>query len=191
MGDYYKVVTEEIPGFSEADLHSANERMFSVKENGDEDHHDSIVSWRGENEDLKRMGCTGMTIRNISNNRGNFFVQTWDRNEYACRIHAMHDDAAGVLPAEHCIRFISSDMSRPTTIFINVPGIEWGLFHSSSRRLWQQKAFKVCYEHLEMLKKGEDPGIPRRSFWRRDSFFRFSKSLARKGIKAGIENAIG
>lgn len=191
MSNLYKVITEEISDFSEDELQLENEKMFNVRRDGDEDHDGSIVSWKGKDEDLERMGCEGMTIRSIFNSQGYFIVQTWDRSEYACRVHAMHDDAVDILPAEHCIRFVGLGMNRPTTLFIDIPGIEWGLSQKSSRQVWQQKAFRVCSEHLESLKEGNYPGFPRRSFWRHQGIKRLGKKLAEIGIKEGIKGMIG
>ena len=191
MSDPYRVITEEISDFSEDELQLANEERFSVTMNGDEDHDGSVVSWKGMDEDLKRMGCAGMTIRSISDNQGNFFVETRDRNEYTCRIHKMHDNSVSVLSAEHCIRFVGLGMNRPTTLFIDIPAIELGLSQRSSRQVWQQKAFEVCSEHLAALKEGKDPGIPRRPLWRRQGIIRLGKELAEFAVKSRIKGAIG
>ena len=191
MSDLYKVLTEDSSDLSEAELHSANEEMFNVKMRGDEDHDGSFVSWKGIDEDLKRMRCGGMTLKSIPENQGNFLVQTWDRSEYACRIHTMHVAATRVLPAEHCIRFVNSDMSRPTTIFINEPGIEWGLSQKSARREWQHKAFKVCSDHLVILNSGKNPGIPKRPLWRHNLADRLGRKLVGGGIKVMMGSGIG
>lgn len=180
----FKVMVESA-SISEADLQAKNKRMFS-----DECHDGSSVYWMSREEDLKNMGCGGMTVKSIEKGYGYFCVQTLRGDEYACRIHALHSDSKDILAKEYCIRFIDTDMGKPVTLFIKETRIGMGLCHSSARLNSQQDAFNICFNYVNDLSESRKPEIPKRSMWFDDNAISEFSSWSLKKVYKKLENGI-